>query len=164
MPSSRRFAKVAAVAAAAALIPAAAWAGYDAVKLDSESTLAPSVPTDPVFHGVAPGGAPWVIDRGSEAKVGHGRLDLRVRGLVLPGPPGNGTAGPITSITASLYCGADANATPAATSQSAPLSRAGNGRIRDRSFSVPATCLAPIVVVHPNGNPAAYIAISGARP
>jgi len=164
MRISRRIPKLAAVATGVALLPAAAWAALDAVKLDTRTTLAPSVPTDPTFHGVRPGGAPWVISDGSRADVRDGRLDVRVRGLVLPGPPGNGTAGPVTSITASLFCGADADTTPADTSESAPLSSAGDGRILDRSFNVPATCLAPIVMVHPNGIPAAYIAISGARP
>jgi hypothetical protein len=28
-------------------------------------------------------------------------------------------------------------------------------------FSLPAKCLAPVVLVHPNGNGAAYIAASG---
>src|SRR3954453_1018228 len=50
------------------------------------ASLAPSQPTDPTFHGVAPGGAPWVLDRGSVKLKSKGTLDLRVRGLVLPGP------------------------------------------------------------------------------
>jgi hypothetical protein len=73
--------------------------------------------------------------------------------------PGQGNAGPVTSITASLYCGADSTMA-VATTVSAPLSPQGNGRIRDR-ITLPAKCLAPIILVHPNGNDAAYIAASG---
>jgi hypothetical protein len=36
----------------------------------------------------------------------------------------------------------------------------GDARI-EAKITLPANCLAPIVVVHPNGNPGAYIAISG---
>jgi hypothetical protein len=165
MPLSRRFTRLAAVAASAALVPAAvAAASHHGTDLRVESTLAGSMPADPAFHGVRPGGVPWLIDDGSTVKAGDGKLDLRVRGLVIPDPPGDGTAGGVTSITASLFCGGDASPAPADTSESAPLSRSGNGRIQDGSFAVPATCLAPIVVVHPNGNKAAYIAVTGARP
>ena len=127
-----------------------------------EQTLAPSVPTDPAFHGVTPGGAPWVLRRG-EVSISRDRLDLRVRGLVIPTAPANGTPGPVTTISASLYCGADADTAPAATSDHAPISRRGDARIRDRSFDVPDTCLAPVVLVHPNGDTTHYIAVEGRR-
>jgi hypothetical protein len=123
------------------------------------ATLAPSVPSDPVLHGVAPGGLPWVLDSG-QARLRHdGRLSVRVRGLVLPGPPGNGTPGPITTVNASLYCGADTTAA-AATTATVPLSSAGDARIDER-VTLPAKCLAPVVLVHPNGGATAYIAASG---
>ena len=96
-----------------------------------EQSLAPSVPADPAFHGVTPGGAPWVMRRG-EAKVSDGRLDLRVRGLVIPVAPGNGTPGPVTTISASLYCGADSVTAPADTSGQAPISRRGLTGISSR--------------------------------
>ena len=47
-----------------------------------------------------------------------------------------------------------------ATTASAPLSQQGNGTIRDR-ITLPAKCLAPIILVHPNGIDAAYIAATG---
>jgi hypothetical protein len=123
------------------------------------STLAPSVPSDPVLHGVSPGGLPWVL-RSGQARLRHdGRLSVRVRGLVLPGPPGNGTPGPITTVNASLYCGSDATAA-VATTGSVPLSTAGDARINER-VTLPAKCVAPVVLVHPNGGATAYIAASG---
>ena len=87
-----------------------------------ESSLAPSQPTDPTFHGVAPGGLPWVLDRGKVRLKKKGQLDLRVRGLVIPVAPGNGTPGPVTTVSASLYCGADSDTTAADTTPAVPLS------------------------------------------
>ena len=128
-----------------------------------KASLAPSQPTDPTFHGVGPGGAPWVLKRGEVRLKASGKLKLRVRGLVIPVAPGNGTPGPVNTISASLYCGADSNTTAAATSQQVPISRKGNARIRDRSFTVPSTCLAPVILVHPNGDTTRYIAVDGWR-
>lgn len=61
------------------------------------SSLAPSVPTDPAFHGVTPGGAPWRLDRGAVRIDRSGEFELEVRGLVLTT---TGTAGPVTAINA----------------------------------------------------------------
>jgi hypothetical protein len=127
-----------------------------------ESSLAPSLPTDPAFHGVAAGGAPWVL-RSGQVELKRNRLELRVRGLVIPGAPGNGTPGPVTTISASLYCGADSDTAAADTTGQVPISRAGDARIKDRSFAVPDTCLAPVILVHPNGDATHYIALDGRR-
>jgi hypothetical protein len=125
-------------------------------------SLAPSVPTDPAFHGVTAGGAPWVLKEGSVRLNGH-RLDLRVKGLVIPVAPGNGTPGPVNTISASLYCGADTDTTAAETTGQVPISRDGDARIRDDSFDVPSTCLSPVILVNPNGIAALYIAVDGWR-
>jgi hypothetical protein len=123
------------------------------------STLAPSVPADPKIHGVAAGGAPWVLKRGDVVLRSDGRLRADIRGLVIPVAPGNGTPGPVTTVQASLYCGADT--TPAVgTTAAVPISTAGNARI-DGHVTVPAKCLAPIVLINPNGGTAVYIAGSG---
>jgi hypothetical protein len=128
-----------------------------------DESLAPSQPTDPIFHGVSPGSAPWVLKRGNVRLKRDGKFDLRVKGLVIPTPPFTGTPGPVTTITASLYCGADSNTTPADTTQQVPISRNGDARIHDASFSVPAACLAPVILVHPNGLATTYIALDGWR-
>jgi len=120
------------------------------------STLAPTVLSDLPIHGVTRGGAPWVLNRGQVRLRHDGRIRLNVRGLIIPTL---GNAGPVTSISASLYCGADATGA-VATTASAPLSQQGNGTIRDR-ITLPAKCLAPIILVHPNGIDAAYIAATG---
>jgi hypothetical protein len=130
-------------------------------QLISES-LAPSMPTDPTFHGVAPGGAPWVLKDGQVQLSSDGRLDLRVRGLVIPVAPGNGTPGPVTTISASLYCGADSDTMAAATTGQVPISRDGDARIKDH-VALPATCLSPVILVNPNGIASLYIALDGWR-
>ena len=128
-----------------------------------KESLAPSEPTDPAFHGVNPGAVPWVLKRGDVHLKRDGKLNLRVKGLVIPDPPGDGTPGPVNTISASLYCGADADTMAADTTKQVPISRKGNARIKDKSFNVPSTCLAPVILVHPNGNSATYIAVDGWR-
>src|SRR4051794_15631054 len=73
------------------------------------ATLAPSVPTDPAFHGITPGGVPWALRRGSVRLNSDGEISVKVRGLIIPAL---GTADGVTSISASLLCGADAQAGP----------------------------------------------------
>ena len=60
------------------------------------STLAPSVPGDPTFHGVGPGSVQWVLQRGEVRLKRNGEFRLRLRGLVIPSPPGDNTPGPVT--------------------------------------------------------------------
>jgi hypothetical protein len=97
------------------------------------------------IDGVPPAGAAWVVNRGSKAHIhDHGRLDVRVRGLLLTGTgtAADGTTGPVKQVVASLAC---ANGDTATTS-AVPLSARGNARIRDH-IKVPADCLAPVVLV-----------------
>jgi hypothetical protein len=128
-----------------------------------KESLAPSQPTDPMFHGVNPGTAPWRLKSGDVRLKSDGHLDLRVQGLVIPAL---GTPGPVTAISAALYCGADMNMMAAGTTGQVPLSMTGNARIHDTSFSVPSTCLAPVILVQPHGMgvpPNLYIAVDGWR-
>jgi hypothetical protein len=90
-----------------------------------------------------------------------GKFDLRVKGLVFAS---TGTARPVTAISASLYCGADSSPAAAGdTTQQVPISRKGDARIRDAHLTVPGTCLAPVILVHPNGDTMHYIAVDGWR-
>ena len=128
------------------------------------SSLAPSVPTDPAIHGVAAGGLPWVLDRGRVRLRSDGRIRVTLKGLVIPVAHGAfpaGTARPVATVTASLYCAPDGSAA-AATTASAPISEGGDATIAD-TIDLPATCLAPVVLVHPNGSDGAYIAVTGSR-
>jgi hypothetical protein len=69
----------------------------------------------------------------------------------------------VTTISASLYCGADADTTAADTTDAVPIDQNGNARIKDKSFTVPPDCLAPVILVHPNGDTTRYIAVDGWR-
>jgi hypothetical protein len=124
------------------------------------STLVPSVPTDPAFHGIAAAGAPWMLSGSSVRLKASGELDISIDGLVLTAL---GTAGPVTTVSASLLCGADAQAGPTATTGTFRLSQAGDARIK-ANLALPATCLAPSFVIHPNGGTTRYIAVSGWKP
>jgi hypothetical protein len=119
------------------------------------STLAPSLPTDPTIAGVAPGGLPWQLERGSVLLQSNGRIRVSIKGLVIPATD---TTGPVQTITASLACAG------ASTTQTAPvpLSAAGDATI-ETTIALPSTCLAPVVFVNPNGIAAAYIALTGWR-
>jgi hypothetical protein len=120
-----------------------------------EQRLVGSVLTDPQIHGVTRGGLPWV--GGGTAELGrHGRFEVRIRGLVIPGM---GNPGPVTSLTFSLYCAPDSSG-PVFTTSSTPLSPAGNAHLRQH-VTVPSRCLAPVVLAHPNGGGTMYIAATG---
>jgi len=112
--------------------------------------------SDPAIHGVAAGGLPW--QGGGDASLSKkGRFEARIRGLVIPSM---GNPGPVTTITISLYCAPDSSATAAFTTDPVPLSSHGNAFVRQH-VTVPARCLAPVLLVHPNGGAAAYIAATG---
>jgi hypothetical protein len=123
------------------------------------SVLAPSqpAPTDPKFHNVSPGNVGWSLDKGTVKISRSGRFDLRLDGLVITS---SGTARPVMTVSASLFCGADTNVTPAFTTGQVPISPGGDAKIRQH-VTLPATCLAPIVLVHPNGGTGAYISVTG---
>jgi hypothetical protein len=122
------------------------------------ATLAPSMPSDPSLFGVAAGAAPWLLNQGEVRLRRDGRLRVRVSGLVIPSPPGDGTPGPVMTVSASLYCGNDTTAV--GTTPPAPISRSGDARMTGQ-LSLPAKCLAPIVLLHPNEIGALYIAATG---
>lgn len=128
------------------------------------STLAPSLTTDPTIHTVAAGGLPWRLDRGSVRLKADGSMRVEIKGLVIPIAHGAfpaGTALPVNTVSASLYCAPDSSAA-VATATAVPISASGDATIRD-TITLPATCLAPIVLVHPNGSATAYIAATGWR-
>src|SRR5436305_4752838 len=85
-----------AIAVTAALTLTAGASDGEGTKL-LRSSLAPSVPTDPAFHGVTPGGVPWVLDRGEVSVKADGQFDLALDGLVIPAL---GTPGPVVSVSA----------------------------------------------------------------
>jgi hypothetical protein len=125
------------------------------------SGLVGNVLTDPPIHGVNRAGAPWVLERGAAKLSRNGRFVLRVKGLVLAA---NGTTGTVRNVVASFFCAPDSNTVPAFNAGPVPLSADGDARIKE-TVTVPARCLAPVVLLRIQGAapapPGSYIAASG---
>jgi hypothetical protein len=119
------------------------------------TTLAGSLPSDPVLHGVTAGGAPWVVKASTFNLLSNGVVVVAVKGLVIPAL---GTPGPVNEIDAAIYCGADT--TPAAMTKSVKLNEEGNARIIDK-VTLPTRCVAPQILINPNQIGSLYIAGNG---
>ena len=121
------------------------------------SGLVGNLLTDPPIHTVTRAGAEWVIDKSSVTLSRKGKFDLRVKGLVLAS---TGTTGTVTTITASFFCAPDSDPVAKFVAGPVPLASDGDARIH-QTVTVPSRCLAPVVLVHPNGGATRYIAVSG---
>lgn len=117
-----------------------------------KSSLAGSLTTDQPVFGAKPGGLPWVLDEGSARVDAAGHLEVEVAGLIIPALGQN----PVARISASLAC----NGAVVATTPVVPFSPAGDAQI-EAMVAVPARCIAPVVMLNPNGNAGVFIAISG---
>ena len=162
-PQTGRTATMAAVGALALIAGGVVGATSASGQVDDRPPLLRSglvgstpAPAGPTLFGVTPGGAPWVADDSSSVRVDRdGNIILKVRGLVIPIPPFNGT-NPVPQLSASLVC----NGAVVASTGAVAFDTEGNARLR-QTVSVPSTCLAPAVLVHPGTNTAVYIAASG---
>lgn len=114
--------------------------------------------TDPTVFGVRPGTNPWVIKRGTTRLRADGQFTLRVRGLVIPTAPANGT-NPVPTLSASVYC----SGVIVATTPTVPFSPRGDAQIETDVGDLPSPCVAPTVFVHPNAVTSVYIAFNGSR-
>lgn len=124
------------------------------------SGLVGSMPDGPTLSGALPGSAPWVADADSSIRVRRdGRVDIRIRGLVIPTAPQNGT-NPVPQVSASVVCNGTAVTSSTPTTLAVRFDAAGDARILDR-VALPSPCLAPVVLVHPNRVLLRYIAASG---
>jgi hypothetical protein len=121
------------------------------------SGLVGNLLTDPPIHGVTRAGAEWVVQKGTATLGRNGKFNLRVKGLVLTS---TGTTGTVTTITASLFCAPDSDTAAKFVAGPVPLEPDGDARIH-QDVTVPSRCLAPVVLVHPNGGATRYIAVSG---
>ena len=109
------------------------------------SSLAPCPGSGgPTIHGVGPCLDSWSLEEGSVRLGQGGSFELEVEGLVITA---TGTTSPVTGISAALFCGADTNTTPAATTGVVPLSTDGDASI-ETTVALPSTCVAPIVLVN----------------
>jgi hypothetical protein len=117
-----------------------------------EAPIQGSLVTDPPLFGVNPGGAPWVIRRGEAELDANGQLEVDVRGLIIPTTGVN----PVALLAASVVC----NGAVVATTATVPFDTNGNAKIK-ATVKLPVRCLAPAVLLNPNGNAATYIGVTG---
>jgi hypothetical protein len=133
MSRSLRFALAGALLGALALGTVASTSAGGPKVLDARMT---GIPTGGlVLHGLAGGGAPWILDAGRAKLFADGRLEVEVEGLTLL----NGT-NPIDNGRAVVTCGSVA----VASSPIVPFSDAGDAIVSTR-VALPSTCLAPAV-------------------
>jgi hypothetical protein len=162
---NRFIAAFAAASLAAGATTAFADDGHDGDHHDGKVLAADifgSHPDDSALFGVKPGGAPWVIRRGEAEVRRDGRVEVAIKGLVIPTPPQNGT-NPLPGIAATVFCGGKA----VGTTKAVPFSTAGDARIDDRIARLPAPCVVPAVLLNPQQagavNAGVYIAATGVR-
>ena len=121
--------------------PALASSPHDLVRAD----LVPSQPTFGTINGLAPGKAPWVLDRGEVRVRDNGRMDVRLEGFQVPRPDGT-QDNPVGSITAVVYCAGTAVADSGPQALSMP---GGDARFRVEGLAIPENCAAPSVLISP---------------
>ena len=104
--------------------------------------------------GVKGAGHAWAIKDGEAELRSDGRLDLKVRGLVLS-PEGNN---PADFGIAIVSCNGGLTAADIVKSTPVPFSDAGNGRVK-QTLTLPAQCLAPTIFFGSTGG--SWFAVSG---
>ena len=103
----------------------------------------------PVIAGIKPGGVPWTNGESTARVRESGRVDVRIRGLIVTTTGVN----PVLSVVATLVCGDVVGPSTAPFA----LSTAGDGRTRDH-IMVPMDCMNPVVLIQPAANLGVYIA------
>ena len=104
------------------------------------------------IRGVPGGGRPWVLDFAEGELKADGKLELKVRGLVIDpnepvGTAGTNPAGDFKAIVSCLSKDADGNAVTINVSTSTfPTDTAGNTEIEE-IVTLPQPCIAPIIFV-----------------
>lgn len=150
-PSRRASLTLGALVAASLLSGTAAVAGGTSTDL-LKAPLQGSVLSDPPLFGAVRGGAPWVITAGEAKLASDGTIKVSLDGLLIPGVG----VGPVRTVSATVAC----NGTAVATTAAVLFSPAGDAEIKAR-VNLPDRCLAPAVLINPNGNAAVYIAATG---
>jgi hypothetical protein len=143
--------------------------GSDVLRFDTMTgVVAPFTGAANPIRGVPGGGLPWELDRASGRLRADGRLDIKVRGLVLarraPVPPALQGTNPVPQFRAIVSCltpSADGTTveTVNRTTDAVPATMpGGDARIR-AMVDLPEPCIAPIVfVTSPTG---AWFAATG---
>ena len=100
-------------------------------------------------RGITGGGLPWAIKSGRGSVDSNGEVEVRVRGLVIPVPPFNGT-NPVPMFGATVSCVTPGGIVNVST-KLFPASAAGDAMIED-TITLPHPCNHPVVfVVSPGG-------------
>jgi hypothetical protein len=104
------------------------------------------------IRGVSGGGLPWEIDRASGELRSDGRLEIKVRGLVLarraPVPENLQGTNPIPQFRAIVSCLTPASPDDGVNISTDPVAATPDGDARFKTrVALPDTCVAPIVFV-----------------
>ena len=159
--------KMAAGIAAAAAFAPAALAGDKVIEFDSMAgVVRPFTGSANPIRGVNGGGLPWVIRKGKGEVKADGRIEVKVRGLVLADdpavPPARRLVNPIPNFRAVVSCltvdAAGLAATVNVTTGDFPATTAGDSEI-EAALELPSPCIAPIVFVTSPGG--AWFAVTG---
>lgn len=109
-----------------------------------------------IVRAVPPGGRIWVIDELKATVKSDGSILVKGEGLVLGAGEAIGTAGSVTRVIATLFCGAQGYDSP-----SSPLSIDGDFEIRGQLAGTPTTsCPNPVLLIRnaTRGTPEAWFA------
>jgi hypothetical protein len=120
--------------------------------LRSELVGSMPAPASPLIAGVEPGNAPWVNGPSRVRVTRDGRIQVKIRGLVIRPPVGTGV-NPVASVVATLVCG---DAVQVSTAPFA-LDSAADGSTK-QVIDVPRACADPTALIQPAANRTVYIA------
>ena len=157
---------VAGLAFLVALAPAA-FAGDKVLEFESMAgVVRPYTGSANAIRGVNGGGLPWVIRVGKGEVKADGRIEVKVRGLVLADdpavPPARRLVNPIPNFRAVVSCltvdAAGMAATVNVTTGDFPATTGGDSEI-EAALELPSPCIAPIVFVTSPGG--AWFAATG---
>lgn len=116
------------------------------IGVDPVAGIANGAPVLNVVKGINPGGRPWAISKLKVRIKEDGSISAKGEGLVFTATDAIGTAGAVTQVGVSLFCGPD----PLNRFDSAPVPLDINGNFRiEGSLTVapPSPCLSPLLLV-----------------
>jgi len=137
---------------------AAADESHFLIKFDSMTPVTGAAVGNPNDRGIVGGGKPWAITFGKGELSADGRLHVRVKGLVIPVAPFNGS-NPLTQfgVTVSCLTPGIVNVSSSSLFNTGP---SGDATI-NTTLALPGNCMDPIVFVTSPGG--AWFAMSNAE-
>jgi hypothetical protein len=126
--------------------------------------VGPYVGTANPIRGIPGGGLPWSIAKANGMLRENGDLEVKVKGLVIPVPPFNGT-NPSPTFRVVVSCMSIAGGAAVTVNQVTapfPATTTGNAKFKG-NVSLPSPCIAPIVFVTAGtGAPPQWFSVTGA--